>query len=92
VLGSLMDATVSGVKDTVGTVPTYDETEGATNGYFMGLDTTARRWYDYQGGWVRVGTGIDPTGGLYMGVVHGPKDWFDGTEWKRIAESFETFQ
>jgi tetratricopeptide (TPR) repeat protein len=92
VLGSLMDATVSGLKDTVGTVPTYDETEGTTNGYFMGLDTTAWRWYDYQGGWVRVGAGIDPTGGLYMGVVFGPKDWFDGAEWKRIAESFETFQ
>jgi hypothetical protein len=63
-----------------------------TDNYFMGLDTTAWRWYGYKDGWVRVGAGIDPKGGLYMGVVYGPLDWFDDTEWMRIAESFETFQ
>jgi hypothetical protein len=70
----------------------YNETEGTTNRYFMGFSTTRWRWYDYDGGYVRVGAGLDPLGGLYLGILYGPVDWFDGTEWQRIVESFETFQ
>ncbi len=58
----------------------------------MGLGSTAWRWYGYEGGWVRIAVGLDPQGGLYMGVAYGPVTWFDGTEWMRIVESFETFQ
>jgi tetratricopeptide (TPR) repeat protein len=91
-LGSLMDATMNDLEETLGKDITYDEESGTTTGYLMGLDTTAWRWYGYTDGWVRVAAGIDPLGGLYMCVVYGPLDWFEGTEWMRIAESFETFQ
>jgi tetratricopeptide (TPR) repeat protein len=91
-MGSLMDAAVAGMKDTLGKDATYDEETGTTHGYFMGLDSTSWRWYGYDGGWVRIGAGLDPEGGLYVGVAYGPLDWFDGTEWMRIVESFETFQ
>lgn len=91
-MATMMDAAVDGLEETLGVQATYDETEGTTENYFMGLSSTAWRWYGYDGGWVRIAAGLDPQGGLYMGVLYGPLDWFDGTEWMRIAESFETFQ
>ncbi len=88
----MMDAAVKGLSGSLPGPATYDEAEGTQDRYFMGLDGSRWRWYDYPGGYVRVGAGIDPSGGVYVGYVFGPKDWFDGTEWMRIDESFETFQ
>ena len=92
VMASLMDAAVAGLAEPLGVDATYDKDTGTTHGYFMGLDSTSWRWYGYDDGWIRIGAGLDPQGGLYMGVAYGPLDWFDGTEWMRIVESFETFQ
>lgn len=91
-MATMMDAAVDGLEETLGGQATYNEEEGTSDAYFMGLGSTAWRWYGYEGGWVRIAVGLDPQGGLYMGVAYGPVTWFDGTEWMRIVESFETFQ
>jgi tetratricopeptide (TPR) repeat protein len=91
-LASLMDAAVDGMEPILGSAATYDEAEGTTDGYFMGLSSTRWRWYDYDGGFVRIGAGLDPDGGVYIGLAYGPTSWFDGDEWMRIVESFETFE
>ena len=91
-MATVMDAAVAGLAEQLGSTPVYNETEGTTSLYFMGLETSRWRWYDYEGGYVRIGAGLDSQGGLYLGVLYGPLDWFDGSEWQRIVESFETFQ
>ena len=67
--------------------PTYDEASGTIESYFMGLDGTAWRWYDYGTGLVRVGAGLTDDGAVMMGMVYGPYEWFDGTEPDRILSS-----
>jgi len=88
----MIDAAIGGLEPTLGSTPTYDEASGTGENYFMGLSDTRWRWYDYEGGYVRIGAGLDPDGGIYIGYVYGPVAWFDGTEWRRIAESFESFE
>ncbi len=88
----VIDAAMDGLEPTLGSPATYDEASGTGEGYFMGLSETRWRWYDYEGGYIRVGAGLDPDGGIYLGLVYGPVAWFDGMEWRRIVESFETFE
>ncbi len=88
----LMDAAIDGLEPSLPSAATYDEASGTGDGYFMGLSETRWRWYDYEGGYIRIGAGLDPDGGIYVGIVYGPVAWFDGTEWQRITESFETFE
>jgi len=88
----MIDAAIDGLEPTLPSAATYDEASGTEEGYFMGLSERRWRWYDYEGGYVRIGAGLDPDGGIYIGFAYGPVDWFDGAEWKRIVESFETFE
>ena len=67
--------------------PTYDEQSGTTADYFMGLENTAWRWYDYGTGYVRIGAGVADDGAVVLGMVYGPYEWFDGTEPYRILSS-----
>ncbi len=88
----MIDAAIDGLEPTLSSTATYDEASGTDEGYLMGLSETRWRWYDYDGGYVRIGAGLDPDGGIYIGFVYGPVEWFDGTEWMRIVESSETFE
>jgi hypothetical protein len=92
ILVGVMDAAIGGLEPSLTSAATYDEASGTGEGYFMGLSETRWRWYDYEGGYVRIGAGLDPAGGIYVGIVYGPAAWFDGTEWRLIVESFETFE
>jgi hypothetical protein len=81
------DLTIEAFPQWLPAQPTYDEQSGTTADYFMGLDRTAWRWYDYGTGYVRVGAGIADDGAVVMGMVYGPYEWFDGTEPYRILSS-----
>jgi len=70
----------------------YEANFGTDSIYFMGLSGARWRWYSYTGGAVRIGAGADPAGGVWVGLVFGPSDWYDGTEWQRIVESFTTYE
>jgi hypothetical protein len=70
------DVTIESFATWFPSAPTYDESSGTTDDYFMGLDRRAWRWYDYGTGSVRVGAGVTPDGAVIVGMVYGPTDWF----------------
>ena len=81
------DLTIDAFADWFPATPAYVEDVGTTSSYFMGLGSTAWRWYDYGTGYVRVGGGMDADGAVVLGMVFGEYDWFDGTEPYRILNS-----
>ncbi len=81
------DLTIDSFADWFPATPAYVEDVGTTSSYFMGLGSTAWRWYDYGTGYVRVGGGMDADGAVVLGMVFGEYDWFDGTEPYRILNS-----
>lgn len=73
----IADLTISSISDSLPDTPVYDDETGTTTGYFMGLSDTAWRWYDYGSGYVRVGAGLTDDGAVNVGLVFGPREWFD---------------
>jgi tetratricopeptide (TPR) repeat protein len=53
--------------------PVFDRQQGT---YFMGLDGAEQSWYRYNGGFVRVGGGVDTDGSIIVGLVYAPTDFF----------------
>jgi hypothetical protein len=87
VTSQMEDLTVTAFADWFPGEPAYDEASGTTDSYFMGLTSSAWRWYDYAGGSVRVGAGVTADGAVLVGMVYGPTDWFNGPEPYRIVNS-----
>ena len=78
VTASVEDIAIESFTDLFPATPTYLEDPGTESSYFMGLGSTAWRWYDYGTGYVRVGGGLTADGAVMMGIVYGPYDWFNG--------------
>ncbi|HUG48137.1 MAG TPA: hypothetical protein VMP67_06960 [Candidatus Limnocylindria bacterium] len=53
-------------------MPVSMEEEGTSASYFMGLERTAWRWYDYGTGYVRAAAGLNDDGAVMVGLVWGP--------------------
>jgi hypothetical protein len=87
VAADMLDVVVTSFGSLFPGTPVYDEASGTTNDYFLGLDPTARRWYTYEGGFVRAGSGIASDGSAVVALLYGPSDWFDQIEPYRILES-----
>lgn len=81
------DLTIAAFSDWFPGTPTFVESSGTTDDYFMGLADAAWRWYDYGSGYVRVGAGVTLDGAVLVGMVYGPYPWFDGEEPYQIIES-----
>jgi tetratricopeptide (TPR) repeat protein len=87
VAAQMEDVTIESFATWFPSTPTYDESSGTTDDYFMGLDRRAWRWYDYDTGSVRVGAGVTPDGAVIVGMVYGPNDWFNEPEPAQIINS-----
>jgi hypothetical protein len=85
------ELTVQAFDDWFPSTPVFVEDSGTTSDYFMGLTETAWRWYDYGTGYVRIGAGMAQDGGVVVGLVYGPYDWFDTDEPYRIINSMIHF-
>lgn len=87
VAAQMEDVTIESFAHWFPSTPTYDESSGTTDDYFMNLDDAAWRWYDYDTGSVRVGAGLTPDGAVIVGMVYGPTEWFSGSEPQQIIDS-----
>jgi len=84
---SMEDLTIQSFASWFPSQPTYDSTTGTTTDYFEGLSNTAWRWYDYGTGKVRIAAGVTSDGAVAMGMVYGPKDWFNSATPTQILDS-----
>lgn len=88
----IVDTALSSFGDVFPGQPTYLESEGTTDHYFLGLDKTAWRWYDYETGYVRVAAGVTSDGAVMMAMVFGPYDWFQEDEPYTVLNSMQLFE
>jgi hypothetical protein len=58
--------------------------------YFMGLLDAHVQWFQTDTGWVKVRTGTDSLGTVFVAAIHGPADWVDGPLAAGILDSFST--
>jgi hypothetical protein len=58
--------------------------------YFMGLSDAYVQWFQTSEGWVKVRTGRDSLGTVFLAILHGPGDWVDGSLADGILGSFST--
>jgi tetratricopeptide (TPR) repeat protein len=58
--------------------------------YFMGLLDAHVQWFQTDTGWIKVRTGTDSLGTVFVAAIHGPSDWVDGSLASGILESFST--
>ena len=87
IAAQIEDLTITAFSDRFPGTPTYVESSGTTDDYFMGLQRRAWRWYDYGTGYVRVGAGVTTDGAVLVGMVYGPYAWFDTEEPYQIIKS-----
>ena len=87
VAAQMEDITIESFATWFPSTPTYDESYGTTDEYFMDLSPRAWRRYDYGTGSVRVGAGLTPDGAVIVGMVYGPYDWFNEPEPAQIIDS-----
>ena len=87
IAAQIEDLTITAFSGRFPGTPTYVESSGTTDDYFMGLERRAWRWYDYGSGYVRVGAGMTTDGAVLVGMVYGPYVWFDTDEPYQIIKS-----
>lgn len=73
----LLDATIDIFNNVFPDKPLLDELEGTDTDFFLGLENPRKRWYNYEGGYVRAGAGRTGSGSVLVAFVFGPTDLFD---------------
>ena len=58
--------------------------------YFMGLPEAYVQWFETDTGWMKVRTGSDSMGTVFVAAIHGPTDWMDGPLADGVLGSFTT--
>jgi hypothetical protein len=58
--------------------------------YFMGLSDAYVQWFQTSDGWVKVRTGRDSLGTVFLAILQGPGDWVDSPLANGILGSFST--
>jgi hypothetical protein len=73
--------------------PTYSAVDGTDHDYFMGLGGPVKRYYDFDGGTVRVGAGVSDDGAIIVAFVFGPtEDFQTGGLGLRLFESLSLLE
>lgn len=90
----LLDGTIDIFSNLFPEKPVFDQASGTGTDFFMALNRPRKRWYDYEGGYVRAGTGVADDGAVIVALVWGPVDMFDeaGDLGLRIFDSFIEYE
>jgi tetratricopeptide (TPR) repeat protein len=87
--GRYLERALASASSLFGSTPVLDEPDKTQ--YVMGLHSSRKAWYRYEGGRVLAGSGVHSDGAVMVTFLFGPNSYFDGDEWLGIVDSLSTY-